>query len=187
MKYHMWNWLVNIIKRIKNIISNCSLPLNPSFKQRNYFFPLVSNLFSALRIAVTGHPVVTPYTKYFTFSYLFWHSHPLTFSICHASIFFLSWIFFLSFIFVQFLFLFNWSLCRHWRLKVHLFFVICSKLLAVLRPCLHLGYFTWFCLITTTAQGLFFCVSLLSLAPCWRFKIVGSLTPDNLKSWSRRR
>lgn len=159
MKYHMWNWLVNIIKRIKNIISNCSLLLNPSLKQRNNFFPLDSNLFSALRIAVTWHPVVTPFTKYFTFSYLFWHSYPLTFSICHLHFFPLLDCFFLSFIFVQFLFLFNWSLCHHWTLKVHLFFVICSKLLAVFRPCLHLGYFTWFYLLTTTAQGLSSCVS----------------------------
>lgn len=141
MKYHMWNWLVNIIKRIKNIISNCSLLLNPSLKQRNKFFPLVSNLFSALRIAVTWHPVVTPYTKYFTFSYLFWHSHPLTFSICHVSLHFFSSLgfFFLSFIFVQFLFLFNWSLCRHSRVKVQLFSATCSSCLQCSDPAFILG------------------------------------------------
>lgn len=158
--------------------------LNPSLKHRNDFSPWVLDFFSALRIADTWHPVVTPYTKYLTFSYLFWPSHPLTFSaIRHVPLHLFS----------------LWSFCFPLSFSVHFFFnlvIIPSleikarlSLLPAVEPWQPAGwsaqsptssslFYLILCNHNHHTEASFLC-SASEAGTAQRFNIVGSLTPDN--------
>lgn len=135
---------------------------------------------SALRIAVTWYPVVSPYIFHFLFSDTAMHSFS---AICHT----LLHLFPLRFFFPLLPLLLNWSfsLQRHWK-PTFLFYLQwnhCYTPGRMFRSWLQPSCFIWFYLFIITAKEIPFWVLVLSWVPFRRFNFVGSLTSDNLKSF----